>query len=164
MQTVLACMARKYVGNLAPSNAPIDNSIPNLFGDGSFANTRTLSAHKNINVTMSVRFAALNSPALVAGAGTALLVGLPFLQTAAASSAASLVALKGSNAVAFIVNAISVSVPGRIDEAQDQAMRQGALNPSKPTGAPTSETPLTGESPPSYTAARVRSIVNPAGW
>lgn len=115
---------------------------------------------------MSVRFAALNSPALVASAGTAMLVGLPFLQTAAASSAASLAVLKGSNAVAFLINAVSVSVPGRIDEAQDQAMRQGALNPSKPTGSvpPTSETPLTGESPPSYTAARTRSIVNPAGW
>ena len=110
---------------------------------------------------MSVRFASLNSPALVAGAGTALLVGLPFLQTVAASSAASLAILKGSNAVAFVLNAMSVSVPGRLDGAQDQEMRQGNLNPSEP---PTSETPLVGDSPPAYTAARTRSIVNPAGW
>lgn len=107
---------------------------------------------------MSIRFAALNSPVLVAGAGSALLVGLPFLQMAAALSAALLAVLKGSNAVAFIVNALSVSVPGRIDGAQDEAMRHGELNP-------TSETPLIGsDSAPSYLAARERSIVTPAGW
>jgi hypothetical protein len=89
-----------------------------------------------------------------------MLLGLPFVTTAAASSGASLAVLKGSNAAAFIVNMISVSVPGRMDGAQDQAMRQGDLNPS-------SETPLTGgdsSRPSSYVSSRARSIVTPAGW
>jgi hypothetical protein len=88
-----------------------------------------------------------------------MLLGLPFVTTAAASSGASLAVLKGSNAAAFIVNMISVSVPGRMDGAQDQAMRQGDLNPS-------SETPLTGgdSSRSSYLSSRARSIVTPAGW
>jgi hypothetical protein len=93
---------------------------------------------------------------------------LPFLETALATT--SLAVLKGASATSFLVNTISVSVPGRIDEAQDQAMRQGALNPSKPTGeaaaaaaaaATTDETPLVGTL---YSAARTRSIVSPAGW
>lgn len=113
-----------------------------------------------IESTMSLKF--ISSPAVVAGAGAAILVGLPFLETALATT--SLAVLKGVNATSFLVNTISVSVPGRIDEAQDQAMRQGALNPSKPTGeaaAATDETPLVGTL---YSSARTRSIVSPAGW
>jgi hypothetical protein len=107
---------------------------------------------------MSLKF--ISSPAVVAGAGAAMLVGLPFLETTLATT--SLAVLKGANATSFLVNAISVSVPGRIDEAQDQAMRQGAVNPSKPSGeAATDETPLVGTL---YSAARTRSIVSPSGW
>jgi hypothetical protein len=103
----------------------------------------------------------VSSPSVVAGAGAAMLVGLPFLDTALATTA-SLSVLRGANATSFLVNVISVSVPGRIDEAQDQAMRQGNLNPSKPPGeAVTDETPLVGTL---YSAARTRSIVNPSGW
>ena len=110
---------------------------------------------------MSIRFASLNSPALVAGVGAAVVLGLPALEAVAASSAASLALLKSANALSFLVNAISVSIPGRIDEAQDREMRQGALNPSKPT----SETPLVSSSTPQvYSGTRARTIVAPSGW
>lgn len=121
---------------------------------------------------MSIRFSSLNSPQLVAAAGTAVLAGLPALEAVTASSA-SLALLKGVNATAFVTNVISVSIPGRIDEAQDQEMRRGVLNPSKPTTGrsetekegSTESTPLADTSAsPSYTAARMRTLVNPAGW
>ena len=53
----------------------------------------------------------------------------------------SLSLLQGLNLAAFAGNCAAVSVPGRIDEQQDVAMRQGAPNPSKP-GAPTESTGL----------------------
>ena len=71
---------------------------------------------------MSIRFASLNSPALVAGVGAAVVLGLPALEAVAASSAASLALLKSANALSFLVNAISVSIPGRIDEAHDDPL------------------------------------------
>ena len=85
---------------------------------------------------MSLRFvSSLNSPPFVAAAGVAVIAGLPFVEAAAASGA-SLALLKGLNLAAFAGNCAAVSVPGRIDEQQDVAMRKGALDPSKP-GAPT---------------------------
>ena len=91
---------------------------------------------------MSLRFvSSLNSPPFVAAAGVAVIAGLPFVEAAAASGAISLSLLQGLNLAAFAGNCAAVSVPGRIDEQQDVAMRQGALNPSKP-GAPTESTSL----------------------
>ena len=77
----------------------------------------------------------LNSPYLVAAAGTAVLVGLPTLEL----SAASLAVLKGANLLALMTNVFAVSVPGRLDGQQDQAMRSGDLNPST---SPSSSSPL----------------------
>ena len=91
---------------------------------------------------MSLRFlSGLNSPPLVAAAGTAILIGLPSLELATAS----LAVLKGANALAFLTNLVAVSVPGRLDGPQDAAMRSGNLNPSKPgetAASSNSNTPL----------------------
>jgi hypothetical protein len=105
-----------------------------------------------------------NSPALVATAGVSILLGLPALEAAAASSTVSLAVLKGANCLAFLVNAASVSVPGRLDGEKD-------LNPSKPQDNSTTDegTPLfmgagtETDAPPLY-GARSRSLVSPSGW
>jgi hypothetical protein len=130
--------------------------------------------------TMSLRFPSSllkNSPALVATAGVSILLGLPVLEAAAASSTVSLAVLKGANCLAFFVNAASVSVPGRMDG-------QKSVNPAKPqdnsnhnqnnstSTASTKEegTPLVvgagntetePDTPPVYGA---RSLVSPSGW
>uniref|UniRef100_A0A7S0AJR6 Uncharacterized protein n=1 Tax=Minutocellus polymorphus TaxID=265543 RepID=A0A7S0AJR6_9STRA len=118
---------------------------------------------------MSLRFvSSLNSPPFVAAAGVAVIAGLPFAEAAAASGA-SLALLKGLNLAAFAGNCAAVSVPGRIDEQQDVAMRKGALDPSKP-GAPTESTGLNdattggGEYTEIYSPSRGRSLVSPSGW
>ena len=118
---------------------------------------------------MSLRFvSSLNSPPFVAAAGVAVIAGLPFAEAAVASGA-SLALLKGLNLAAFAGNCAAVSVPGRIDEQQDVAMRKGALDPSKP-GAPTESTSLSGattgggEYTEIYSPSRGRSLVSPSGW
>lgn len=121
---------------------------------------------------MSLRFvSSLNSPPFVAAAGVAVIAGLPFVEAAAASGAISIGLLKGLNLAAFAGNCAAVSVPGRIDEQQDVAMRKGALNPSKP-GAATESTSLNdsgattsgGEYTEIYSPSRGRSLVSPSGW
>lgn len=123
---------------------------------------------------MSLRFvSSLNSPPFVAAAGVAVIAGLPFVEAAAASGTISLALLKGLNLAVFGGNCAAVSVPGRIDEQQDVAMRKGALNPSKP-GAPTESTLLNsgattsgnvgGEYTEIYSPSRGRSLVLPSGW
>jgi hypothetical protein len=118
---------------------------------------------------MSLRFvSSLNSPPFVAAAGVAVVAGLPFVEAAGAMS---LALLKGLNLAAFAGNCAAVSVPGRIDEQQDVAMRKGALNPSKP-GAPTESTSLSSGATTSggeeyteiYSPSRGRSLVSPSGW
>lgn len=79
---------------------------------------------------MSLRFlTGMNSPPLVAATGAAILIGLPGLEL----TTASLAVLKGANILAFVTNLVAVSVPGRLDGPQDQAMRAGDLNPNKPS-------------------------------
>mmetsp|Transcript_1312 Transcript_1312/g.1804 ORF Transcript_1312/g.1804 Transcript_1312/m.1804 type:complete len:333 (-) Transcript_1312:444-1442(-) len=108
--------------------------------------------------------ATLNSPPLVASAGVAVVLGIPALEGVLGVSS-SLALLKGANVAAFLTNVGAVSVPGRIDEQQDQAMRQGNLNPSKPNSNSTVTTPLTtSTTTPLYTSARTRTLVNPSGW
>ena len=100
-------------------------------------------------------------PTLVAATGV-ILAGLPFAKTFAGSSA-SLALLQGVNVAAFAFNCFAVSVPGRIDEQQDQNMRRAALNPA--TGQQGSETtPLTTTYDSTYSPARGRTMVAPAGW
>jgi len=119
---------------------------------------------------------ALNSPPLVAAAGLATIIGLPFAEAACASGS-SLTFLKAINAAAFAGNCVAVSIPGRIDEQQDVAMREGALNPSKPSatgqgggGRSSGESaPLTGsdrsnEYNATYSPDRGRTLVSPSGW
>jgi len=130
----------------------------------------------------------LNSPPLVAAAGLATLVGLPFAQGACASAGvSSLALLKGANVAAFAANCVAVSVPGRIDGRQDDAMRrQGELDPSKPSAtgqgggsggtssssSPSESAPLaegsgrrtTQEYDATYGPARGRTLVSPSGW
>jgi hypothetical protein len=77
-------------------------------------------------------------PPFVAAAGAAVLAVLPLALAATATS--SLILLKGANSVAFALNCAAVSVPGRIDGEQDQDMRSGALDPSKPAATHQSET------------------------
>ena len=129
---------------------------------------------------MSLRFPSSllkNSPALVATAGVSILLGLPALEAAVASSTVSLAVLKGANCLAFLVNAASVSVPGRLDGEKH-------LTPSKPldninhnsststshTGTVEEGTPLVvsagnandeTDTPPVY---GVRSLLSPSGW
>ena len=111
----------------------------------------------------------LNSPPLVAMAGATLTVGLPMLE-AALSSSSSLTLLKSLNAAAFATNVIAVSVPGRLDGPQDQQMREGNLNPSKPNATKESideDSPLVGKEDKdtsAYSLNRSRTLVNPSGW
>lgn len=136
---------------------------------------------------MSLQFPSFllkNSPALVATAGVSILLGLPALEAAAASSTVSLAVLKGANCLAFLVNAASVSVPGRLDGEKNviPAKRQGknsnhdnstaGTSSSKDEGTPlvvgarntaaetdTDTTPV--DTPRVY---GTRSLVSPSGW
>ena len=76
-------------------------------------------------------------------------IGLPILDGILSSSSVSLTLLKTLNVAAFATNCISVSMPGRLDGPQDEAMREGTLNPNKPN----TNSPL----------LPYRTLVNPAG-
>lgn len=108
---------------------------------------------------MSLRFlSGLNSPPLVAAAGSAIVLGLPALEL----SASSLAVLKGANLLAFVTNLVAVSVPGRMDGQQDQAMRSGDLNPAKPNSNTTplmnrDESPQPPQDTTIYSTIRTRS-------
>jgi len=114
---------------------------------------------------MSLR--SLNSPPLVAIAGATLTIGLPMLD-AALSSSASLALLKSLNVAVFATNVIAVSVPGRLDGPQDEAMREGNINPTKHNATPSGDkedSPLVGKGQSSaYTLNRSRTLINPSGW
>ncbi|KAL9191496.1 hypothetical protein ACHAXT_001202 [Thalassiosira profunda] len=100
----------------------------------------------------------LNSPPLVALAGGALAVGFPALQ-GALSAGASLALLKSLNLAAFAANCVAVSIPGRLDGPQDDEMRKGSLNPTKPNADSAGEGKDDG-----YSLNRSRTLVNPSGW
>jgi len=76
-------------------------------------------------------------------------IGMPILDGILSSSSVSLTLLKTLNVAAFATNCISVSIPGRLDGPQDEAMREGTLNPNKPNA----NSPL----------LPYRTLVNPAG-
>ena len=102
---------------------------------------------------MSIR-RTLSSPPLVALAGVATMAGLPALD--AALSGTSLALLKLINAGAFALNVGAVSVPGRLDGQQDDEMRKGELNPTKPSANETASGV--------YGKNRSRTLVDPSGW
>lgn len=109
----------------------------------------------------------VSNPTSIAVAGAATLAGLPFAQQAAvAAGTGGLTALAAVNLAAYGINLAAVSVPGRLDGAQDTAMRGGDLNPSNNESTPLTTTATT-QSPAStdiYTAARNKALVTPAGW
>lgn len=115
---------------------------------------------------MSLR--SLNSPPLVAIAGATLSIGLPMLEAVCASGYLTL--LKTLNVAAFATNVIAVSIPGRLDGVQDDQMRKGNLNPTKPNAATSKSSegsPLVGKdesSTSAYSLNRSRTLVNPSGW
>ena len=76
-------------------------------------------------------------------------IGLPILDGILTSPSVSVTLLKTLNVAAFACNCISVSIPGRLDGPQDEAMREGTLNPNKPNA----NSPL----------LPYRTLVNPAG-
>lgn len=94
------------------------------------------------------------SPSLVTLAGVATMAGLPALD--AILSSTSLAALKFINTAAFALNVGAVSVPGRLDGQQDDEMRKGELNPSKPDAS--------GTASGVYGQNRSRTLVDPSGW
>jgi len=94
------------------------------------------------------------SPPLVTLAGVATMAGLPALD--AILSTTSLAALKFINTAAFALNVGAVSVPGRLDGQQDDEMRKGEINPSKPNANETASGV--------YGRNRCRTLVDPSGW
>ena len=96
----------------------------------------------------------LSSPPLVALAGVATMAGLPALD--AILSGTPLAILKFINTGAFALNVGAVSVPGRLDGQQDDEMRKGELNPSKPNASETASGV--------YGKNRSRTLVDPSAW
>eukprot|EP00985_Skeletonema_marinoi_P002211 scaffold896_cov208-Skeletonema_marinoi.AAC.2 len=94
------------------------------------------------------------SPPLVTLAGVATMAGLPAVD--AILSTTSLAALKFINTAAFALNVGAVSVPGRLDGQQDDEMRKGEINPSKPNANETASGV--------YGRNRCRTLVDPSGW
>ena len=102
-------------------------------------------------------------PTITALASGATLVGLPFAQAATLSSSLSTTVLAILNATGFVINASTVSIPGRLDGQQDEAMRGGNLNPNE--NKPLSNTATTtSNGTVVYRRARNMSLVTPAGW
>ncbi|KAL7453025.1 hypothetical protein ACHAWC_004721 [Mediolabrus comicus] len=95
------------------------------------------------------------SPPLVTLAGVATVAGLPALD--AILSTTSLPILKCINAAAFVLNVGAVSVPGRLDGQQDEEMRKGELNPTKPDASNSTASTVYGRN-------RSRTLVDPSGW
>lgn len=96
------------------------------------------------------------SPPLVTLAGVATVAGLPALD-ALLSTGTSLSVLKYINLAAFALNVGAVSVPGRLDGQQDNEMRKGELNPSKPDDNNATASGVYGRN-------RSRTLVDPSGW
>jgi hypothetical protein len=105
---------------------------------------------------MSFRtLSALNSPVIVTAAGVAIAVGVPLIPTGALS----LGVLQVANILAFCTNVAAVSVPGRIDGAEDAKMRQGDPNPDSSTTRLIEE-----NNTDDPNARRNRMLLRPAGW
>ena len=94
----------------------------------------------------------LNSPVIVLGSGAAVLFSLPTVTSLCATSgASSLGLLQTANLMAFALNCVAVSVPGRIDrQAQDKI--QGKANSNDETYRTV------------YSPNQGRSLIAPAGW
>ena len=95
----------------------------------------------------------LNSPIVVLGSGTAVLLSLPTITSiCAASGVSSLGLLQAANVVAFALNCAAVSVPGRVDGQAQNEMQGGKTNASDATYKTI------------YSPNQGRSLIAPAGW
>jgi hypothetical protein len=119
-------------------------------------------------MALSNRFVSmLTSPAVVATMGSAVVLGLPLLESVLVSSTVATGILKAANVTAFALNCAAVSVPGRIDGLPDEEMRRGNMNPTpQDNEAPPLPEPLVHDDTNSsvYTVARTRTLLRPAGW
>lgn len=99
----------------------------------------------------------LNKPPLVLVTGVIIAAGAPLIPVGARS----LGMLQAANVISFIVNVASVSVPGRLDGAQQDAqVKQGILNPSSAESSPLTATRSSNDD----RSRRLRSFVQPSGW
>lgn len=64
--------------------------------------------------------------------------------------------------ITFLV--VAVSVPGRLDGQQDDAMRKGDMNPTTNSTAKEDDPLIKGTDAASYNLNRSRTLVNPSGW
>lgn len=108
----------------------------------------------------------LNAPPVVATAGVALFSGsMGFWLSSHEKMPATLSSnsvLHSLNAMAFVVNVIAVSIPGRIDQQQQQQMLKQS---GSQTDATTNDTkPNSSEMEKYYSPSRGRSLVTPSGW
>lgn len=110
---------------------------------------------------MSLSPSALNKPPLVLAAGAAIAGGLQVLPIGALSVGL----LQVANLLAFAVNIASVSVPGRLDGAQQDAqVKQGVLNPSESSLLTSSSSGGGNARDRVIEQLRLRSLVQPSGW
>lgn len=105
-------------------------------------------------MSLATIFQKLNSPIVVLGCGSVVLLALPTIS--ASTSVASLGLLRASCVAAFTLNCLSVSVPGRIDGQAQDAM-QGTTSKIKDNG--NDETYIN-----IYSPNQGRTLVAPAGW
>jgi hypothetical protein len=90
------------------------------------------------------------------------LAAVPLLEALVSSS--SPIVLKGLNLAAFALNVAAVSVPGRLDGQQDNAMRGGEMNPNTNSSPNEDDALINGSDAASYNLHRSRTLVNPSGW
>lgn len=107
----------------------------------------------------------LNSPPIVAAAGAAAIIGLPF--AAPVVAAAPLALLRAMNIAAFGLNVAAVSVPGRLDSEVARQMLDAEGDGAEGDGAPLvqGDSARAGSAEASaYTPTRGRTLVMPSGW
>ena len=101
----------------------------------------------------------LNNPSLIASAGMGSLYALKTSQELISAGLIPLITLKRVNLIAYIIQTIAVSVPGRLDDEVAKAMMEeksnGDKKESKGTISEASKAMLPGTG---------RTLVAPAGW
>jgi len=110
--------------------------------------------------------ASLNQPQLVVAAGSTLALGLPVLKGFVASSSSNLSKLACYNLLAFGINVVSVSIPGRLDGAEEIVSsaeeKKGDSNSNKSNDGKVDDTLLAVCK--NMVESRARQLINPAGW
>jgi len=107
----------------------------------------------------------LNQPELVIAAGSTLALGVSILKGHVSSSSNNVATLGYYNILAFGVNVISVSIPGRLDDAEQIVMSEEAKKGDVDNSSVDSEegdTILVVSK--RVVESRTRQLINPAGW